>query len=146
MRGMSISHYKKSMWDGRPCCVHFGKYDLSQYPMAPSLQNYGGSTEKQSLKCMVPEASLWKIFQSSDVENCKWQIPFSLMPRQDENLLLSGVYSIMQCCMYFVLEHWSYQHSSRTGRQKPLGRSKNKLKGDLQMLQNAPLLFHHNGN
>ena len=29
--------------------------------MAPSFQKYGGSGEKQSLKCMVPEASLWKI-------------------------------------------------------------------------------------
>lgn len=92
-----MSHYKKSLSDGRSCCDHFVKYNLSQHPMAPSLQKDVGSGEKQSLKCMVPEARLWKTIQSSDVENCKWRIPFSLMPRQNGNLLLSGIYSIMQC-------------------------------------------------
>lgn len=82
--------------DGRPYYDHFEKYNLSQNPMAPSPSKYVDSGEKQSLQCRVPEVSLWKIFHSSDVENWKWRIPFSLMPSQSGNSLLSGIYSIIQ--------------------------------------------------
>lgn len=38
----------------------------------------------------------WKFFQSSNMKSCKWRIQFSMMPKQNGNVLSAGIYSIKQ--------------------------------------------------